>query len=224
MPTSPVPAAPDRLRSQVLAEWAPVTPLRSPWRRAAWLAPLAALTAGVAAIYWGPQRDWAAPGFGLTAALSASQWIAGLALLALAFREAVPGRAPRRPALLAALGGALVLLAVNLAAKDAVAAAAVPAGREWPFWAICLRGSAMLATPVLVLASLLVARACPVRPAWAGALAGLAAGVLADSGWRLGCFVTDASHVVGAHWLAIGAAGALGAGLASLADAVRWRR
>jgi hypothetical protein len=216
--------APDRLRSQVLAEWAPVAPLRAPWRRAARVAPLAALTAGIAAIYWGPQRDWAAPGFALTAMLSAAQWIAGLWLLALAFREAIPGRALGRSATVAALGGALLVLAVNLAAKDAIAAALVPAGRDWRFWAICLRGSLMLAAPVLVLGSLLVSRAFPARPAWGGALAGLAAGVLADSGWRLGCFVTEASHVVGAHWLAIGASGALGAGVAWLTDAVRWRR
>lgn len=217
-------APPERLRAQVLAEWAPVTPLRSPWRRAAWTAPLAALTAGIAALYWGPQRDWAAPGFALTATLSAAQWIAGLWLLALAFREAIPGRALGRAATWAVLGGALLVLAVNLAAKDAIAAAIVPAGRDLGFWAICLRGSLMLAVPVLIVGAVLLSRAFPMRPAWAGALAGLAAGVLADSGWRLGCFVTEASHVVGAHWLAIFTSGALGAAIAWLADAVRWRQ
>jgi hypothetical protein len=215
---------PDRLRAQVLAEWAPVAPQRGPWRRAAWIAPLAALTAGIAAIYWGPQRDWSRPGFALTATLSAGQWIAGLWLLALAFRDAIPGRALRRRAVLAVLGGALLVLAVNLAAKDAIAAAIVPAGREWRFWAICLRGSLMLAVPVLVVGSALVARAFPLRPLRAGALAGLAAGVLADSGWRLGCFVTEPSHVAGAHWLAIAAAGVLGAAIAWFADVIRWRR
>jgi hypothetical protein len=217
-------AVPEALRAQVLADWAPVRPLRSPWRRAAWLAPLAALTTGNAAIDWGPQRDWSAPGFAVTATLSAAQWAGGLWLLAVAFREAVPGRALERAATAAVLGIALLGLAINLAAKAAVAAALVPAGRDLAFWAICLRGSATLAAPVLVVSAVLVARAFPVRPAWAGALAGLGAGVLADSGWRLGCFVTEASHVVGAHWLAIAGCGALGAALASLADRVRWRR
>ncbi|MEO5820193.1 MAG: NrsF family protein [Vicinamibacteraceae bacterium] len=224
MAASPPTAAPDRLRAQVLAEWAPVTPLRSPWRRAAWIAPLAAVTAGIAATYWGPQPDWAAPGFVLTATLSAVQWTAGLALLALALREAVPGRTTRPAAMLAVLAAVVVILAVNLAAKDSVAAAVVPAGREWRFWALCFRGPLMLAGPVLVLGSLFAARAFPTRPAWAGALAGLAAGVLSDAGWRLGCSVTEASHVVGAHWLAIGMASGLGAALVSVADAVRWRR
>lgn len=220
---SPTPV-PDRLREQVLADWAPVVPLGSPWRRALRLAPLAAVMAGIAAVYWGPQPDWAAPGFALTVTLSAVQWIAGLGLLALALREAVPGRAAGRAISLAVLGVVLALLVLNLAAKDVVAAAIVPSGREWRFWAICLRGPLMLAAPVLALASVFAARAFPTRPAWAGALAGLAAGVLTDAGWRLGCFVTEPSHVVGAHWLAIAASSVVGAAIVWLADAIRWRR
>jgi hypothetical protein len=180
--------------------------------------------AGIAAIYWGPQPDWAGPGFASTVALSALQWIAGVLLLGLALREAVPGRAAGRAISLAALGGVIVLLVLNLASKDAVAAAIVPSGREWRFWAICLRGPVLLASPVLILGSMLAARAFPTRPAWAGALAGLAAGVLIDAGWRLGCFVTEPSHVVGAHWLAIAVSSALGAVFVRLADATRWPR
>ncbi len=215
---------PDRLRARVLAEWAPVIPLRAPWRRAAWIAPTAALMAGVAAVYWGPQRDWGEPGFAITVASSGLQWLGGLGVLALALREAVPGRTPGRRHTVLALGALLGVLALNVVAKDAVAAAAVPPGREWRFWLICLRGSLTLAAPVLALVTLFVVRALPVRPAWAGALAGLAAGVLTDAGWRLGCFVTETSHVAGAHWLAIAAASAIGAAAVCLADAVRWRR
>lgn len=217
-------AVPDRLRAQVLADWAPVVPLRAPWRRAMRIAPVAALTAGVAAIYWGPQRDWAAPGFAITIALSALQWIAGLSLLALALRDAVPGQAPGRRPTLVALGAVLGVLAINLVAKDAVAAAIVPPGREWRFWVLCLRGSLTLSVPALALGTLFAVRAFPIRPAWAGALAGLAAGVSTDAGWRLGCFVTEPSHVAGAHWLAIGASSAIGSATLWLSDAVRWRR
>ena len=180
--------------------------------------------AGVAAIYWGPQPDWAAPAFALTVALSVIQWIAGAVILGLALREAVPGRSAGRAAGVAVLGGVLVLLALNLAAKDAVAAAVVPSGREWRFWAICLRGPVLLASPVLILAGLFTARAFPVRPVWAGALAGLAAGVLIDAGWRLGCFVTEPGHVVAAHWLAIAVSSVIGGAVVWLADALRWRR
>jgi hypothetical protein len=217
-------AAPDHLRARLLAEWAPVVPLRSPWRRAAWIAPVAALMAAVAAIYWGPQRDWSAPGFAVTLALSALQWIAGLGVLALALREAVPGRTLGRRTALVVVAAVLGILAINLVAKDAVATAAVPPGREWRFWLLCLRGSVMLAVPVLVLGAVLAARAFPTRPAVAGALAGLSAGILTDAGWRLGCFVTDATHVASAHWLAVGASTAIGAAVVRLADAARWRR
>ena len=224
MPTSGSAAVPDRLRAHVLADWAPVVPLRTPWRRALWIAPVAALMAGVAAIYWGPQRDWAAPGFAITMALSALQWITGLGVLALALREAVPGRSRGPRAALLALGGVLAVLAINLVAKDAVAPAIVPSGREWRFWVICLRGPMTLAVPVLALGTLFAARAFPTRPAWAGALTGLAAGVLTDAGWRLGCFVTETSHVAGAHWLAIGVSSAIGAAAVWLVDVLRWRR
>ncbi len=217
-------AVPDRLRARILESWAPVVPLRSPWRRAAWLSPLAALMAGVAAIDWGPQRDWADPGFAWTAASSGLQWLAGLGLLAVALREAVPGRALGRRRTLLALGAILGVLALNLVAKDALTAAIVPPGREWRFWVLCLRGSLLLTVPVLALATLLAVRAFPTRPAWAGTLAGLAAGVLTDAGWRLGCFVTETAHVAGAHWLAIAVSGAVGAAALCLADAARGRR
>jgi hypothetical protein len=217
-------AAPERLRAQVLAEWAAVVPLRSPWRRTWALAPLAALMAVVAARYWGPQRGLDGFGLHLTWLLSAAQWGAGLWLLSLAFREAVPGRGLTRRALAIAGGLTLVVLAVNLGAKDLLAGAAVPAGREWRFWTACVEGPLILALPVLVLSTLLVVRAFPVRPGVAGALTGLAAGVLTDAGWRLGCFVTAPSHVVAAHWLAVAALAAVGAGLGILADTIRWRR
>jgi hypothetical protein len=217
-------AAPDRLRGQVLADWAPVAPLASPWRRVAALAPVAAVMAVIAACYWGMPHE--ADRLGLVAmwALSALQWTAGLWLLSLAFREAVPGRGLDRAALLTAVGLTVLVLALNLGAKDALRGTDVPAGREWRFWTACVEGPLLLGAPVLVFASLLVSRAFPVRPVLAGALTGLAAAVLTDAGWRLGCFVSSPGHVIGAHWLAVAATTALGAVVGRAADAWRWRR
>ena len=113
---------------------------------------------------------------------------------------------------------------MNLGTKDVFAATVVPAGREWRFWTACVQGPLLLALPVLLLATLYVGRAFPERPAVAGALTGLAAGVLTDAGWRLGCFVTAPSHVIGAHWGAVAALTAAGALTAVLADGLRWRR
>jgi hypothetical protein len=221
-PSQPA-AVPDRLRAQVLSEWAPVAPLRSPWRRTWSLAPVAAVMAIVAAGYWGPRRELDGLGLHVTWVLSAGQWLAGLWVLSLAFREAVPGRVLGRRAVLVAALATLAVLAVNLGAKDVLAATVVPAGREWRFWTACVEGPLLLALPMLLLATLLVGRAFPERPAVAGALTGLAAGVLTDAGWRLGCFVTAPSHVIGAHWVAVAALTAAGALAAVLADALRWR-
>ncbi len=224
MASSPPTAVPDRLRAQVLSEWAPVVPLRSPWRRTWLLAPIAAAMTIVAARYWGPQRELDGLSWHLTWLLSAAQWLAGLWVLSLAFREAVPGRALDRRAVAIAGMLTLIVLAVNLGAKDLLAGTVVPAGREWRFWTACVQGPLLLALPVLVLATLFVGRAFPVRPGVAGALAGLAAGVLTDAGWRLGCFVTAPSHVIGAHWVAVAALAAAGALIGLIADALRWRR
>jgi hypothetical protein len=217
-------AVPDRLRGQLLADWAPVAPIASPWRRAARLAPLAFAIAVLAAAFWGMPGEDRARTIAVVWTLSAAQWLAGLWLLALAFREAVPGRALDRRALAAAIGLTVLVLALNLGVKDALRATTVPSGHEWRFWTACVEWPVILASPIVVVASLLVARAFPARPALAGALTGLAAAVLTDAGWRLGCWVSAPSHVIGAHWLAIGVMTAAGAIVAVVTDRRRWRR
>jgi hypothetical protein len=77
--------------------------------------------------------------------------------------------------------------------------------------------------PLLVVSSVLAARAFPTRPAVVGALCGLAAGVMADSGWRLSCLITAPAHVLGAHGLAILVLAFGGALVAVLIDRVRFR-
>ena len=60
----------------------------------------------------------------------------------------------------------------------------------------------------------LAARALPTRPALAGALYGLGAGLMADAGVRLFCWVSAPAHVLVAHGgaiLCLAAAGALAA-------------
>jgi hypothetical protein len=55
------------------------------------------------------------------------------------------------------------------------------------------------ALPAVALASILAARAYPLRPAVAGALLGLGAGLMADAGWRLFCHFSEPAHVLSAH-------------------------
>ena len=69
----------------------------------------------------------------------------------------------------------------------------------WTVWVLCLSGSAATALPVVALASVLVARAYPTRPAVAGLLLGIGAGVIADAGWRMFCHFSEPAHVLSAH-------------------------
>ncbi len=57
--------------------------------------------------------------------------------------------------------------------------------------------------PVVALASILAARAYPTRPAVAGALLGLGAGLMADAGWRIFCHFSEPAHVLSAHLAAV---------------------
>jgi hypothetical protein len=54
-------------------------------------------------------------------------------------------------------------------------------------------------------------------------LCGLAAGLLADSGWRLYCDVSSPSHVLGSHGLAIVLMAGVGAVAAGAVDRVQRR-
>ena len=64
---------------------------------------------------------------------------------------------------------------------------------------LCITGSIVSALPAVTFASLLAARAYPTRPAVAGALLGLGAGLMADAGWRLFCHFSEPAHVLSAH-------------------------
>ena len=77
-------------------------------------------------------------------------------------------------------------------------------------WGICLTGTVVSALPVLAVAGWLAARAFPLRPRLAGALYGIGAGLMADSGWRLFCHFSHPAHVLGAHTLGIVVTGLLG--------------
>jgi hypothetical protein len=81
-----------------------------------------------------------------------------------------------------------------------------------------------LGAPFMILTTLMAARAFPTRPAIAGGLCGLSAGILSDAGWRLSCWISEPAHIVGSHGLAILALTAAGALLAVCADRSRWRR
>lgn len=103
-------------------------------------------------------------------------------------------------------------------APDDVMAMELPVMLARGFWVVggmCFAGSAATALPVVAIASILAARAYPTRPALAGALLGLGAGLMADAGWRIFCHFSQPAHVLSAHLAAVVVSTAIGS-LASL--------
>jgi hypothetical protein len=99
----------------------------------------------------------------------------------------------------------------------------VPQGL-WVRWAWeCFGMAAIVGAPVLAAVGWLAARALPARPAVAGALYGLGAGLVADAGARLFCWVSEPAHVLLSHGAAILALSGLGAAMALLVDVVKAR-
>jgi hypothetical protein len=101
----------------------------------------------------------------------------------------------------------LALTAVTFAASPTH----VPALREIAYGRVCLTRSFALGLVPLTAACLLLYRGLPARPVAAGALAGLAAGLLADASWRLFCEVSDPTHVLTAHAGAVASVALAGA-------------
>jgi hypothetical protein len=194
--------------------------LPSPLVRTAWLAPLAVLTLVAASWLFSFRGDAGVLGWTLTWATSAAQVVVALALIALALRDAVPGRSVTTPLV-------LLVAAVALGFSAAITL------RTWsvsptiirglsPVWVgeICFVGTVVSALPLLVGAAVLAGRAFAVRPWSSGALYGLGAGIGADAGWRLFCHFSDPAHVFPTHTGAVIATMALGVMVAVLSQRV----
>jgi hypothetical protein len=200
---------PAELRAHIAADYHPVRPLRSPWARMLSILPLA-IVALIAAPVAFDVRPIAELGWLGVWGLSIAQSLIGLIVVGAALRESIPGRDWSR--------GAIALwLAIPLATVVAVTLTSWEASPVflragwWLVGGICFAGSAATALPVVALASVLAARAYPMRPAVAGALLGLGAGLMADAGWRIFCHFSEPSHVLSAHLAAIVMSTLLGA-------------
>ena len=200
---------PSELRDRLAADYQPVHGLRSPWARALWVLPLAVLALVAAPIAFSVRPD--APRLGWLGlwGFSLLQSAIGFGVLAAALREAVPGRNWSR----AALGLWLTLPIVAIVAVTIASWESSPTvlrGGWWLVGGVCFSGSAATALPVVALASILAARAYPTRPALAGALLGLGAGLIADAGWRIFCHFSEPAHVLSAHFAAVVMSTAIG--------------
>ena len=204
----PVPAA---LSEAVKLDFAPVVPLAPPWRRAFALA-LPTLVVLSAAILLLSRRGGAASLFSLAGGgVSVLEWLAGLGLVWLALREAVPGlgvgAARSMLALARGVGLQLILglLIWQRTGAGITGAGAIAVGAQ------CATIEGAIGLPHLAIATWLALRALPIRPRWSGALAGAAAGLLADAVWHLACSRNDLEHLVVWHFGATVAMMLLGA-------------
>jgi hypothetical protein len=202
--------APAELRARLAADYQPVRRLRSPWARALWILPLALVSLMAAPVIFSVRPD--APNLGWIGVwgFSIAQALIGLLVVGAALRESIPGRDWSRAAVALWIGLPIVaVVAVTLVSWETS-----PVTLLRGFWivgGICFAGSAATALPVVALASILAARAYPTRPAIAGAMLGLGAGVIADAGWRIFCHFSEPSHVLSAHLAAVIVSTVLGA-------------
>jgi len=211
-------SAPADLRDLIARDLAPARPLAPPSTRALALLPIAAVVVASVPLLHELRPDLASIGVLRAFGFSIVQAIAGIAIVAAALRESVPGRqwTVRQVSLLIAGGIALAALLPGLAASafdvapGAHSAAAVGVS--------CFRTSAVAALPALMASAILSARAFPLRPAVAGALYGLGCGLIADAGLRLWCEFSAPEHVLVAHVGAVVVAMAFGAIVSSYAS------
>lgn len=195
-------SAPVELRARLAADYRPVRALRSPWTRALAIVPLAIIVLTGAQFAFNVRPDSPNLGWIGVWGLSIFQSLIGILVVGAALRESVPGRHWS--------GAAIALwLAIPIAAIVGVtlvswnASPVMLRGAWWIVAGVCFAGSAATAMPVVAFAGILAARAYPTRPAVAGLLFGLGAGLMADAGWRIFCHFSEPSHVLSAHLAAV---------------------
>jgi hypothetical protein len=215
---------PSRLLAAVESDLRPVRPLASPARRTLALLPLGLAFLIAIPAFWGLRSNFSALGLGVAWGLSGLQALAGLLIVGAALREAVPGRELSGRALAATVGAALALFAGLTFVTEYLVPAAVPPGVWVRFAWECFWMAAASSVPLLAAAAWLAARALPTRPAVAGAVYGLGAGLMADAGVRLFCWVSAPGHVLVAHGGAILFLAAAGAGAAVVVERVKAAR
>lgn len=186
------------LRDRIEADYTAVRPLLPPFVRAFWVAPFAMLAFVAAPLFFNVRSDADRLGGTMLWGASLLQAVLGFMVIIAALGESVPGRAWSPVALaLWIVSPFMLVVAVTISSWQA---SQIPLERGW--WVVglvCVSGSAATALPIVALANVLAARAYPTRPAIAGLLLGIGAGLIADAGWRLFCHFSEPAHVLSAH-------------------------
>ncbi len=215
-------ALPEALRRALEADRRPVRPLPPPLRRASWVALWAAVLMLVLPFATGMRNDAATLGFGLCWGAAVLECLAGLAVVLLALREAVPGSG----AGVAVRTSALIAVPVVQAAVAVLTwmRRGMPESQFPPPGIHCVPMESTLALPALALTLFLAARAYAVRPRWAGVLGGAGVGLLTDGVWHLICPFADLGHTLLWHGAAVLSLALFGFLAGSAMEAIRRRR
>lgn len=213
---------PAGLEAAIKADLHPVRRLAPPARRVLWLTPLALMTLVGASRTFSVRGDAPVLGWTLTWGTSIVEMLVALVLVALALRNATPGRSLRGSALMLAMGGVLGLSTIVTLRTWSTSPTTLGPYSPLIIGEICFTGTIVTALPLLVGAAVLASRAFTVRPWSSGALYGLGAGLGADAGWRLFCHYSDPAHVFPTHTGAVLAVAVLGMVVSVVAQ--RWQR
>jgi hypothetical protein len=199
MSTPSVPAA---LRRAVEDDLQKVRPLSPVWARTLVAAAVAAVGVGLvlAVFKLSLRSDMGEIPIWLSWGCTALQLGVGVALIALALREAVPGLGVPARTIAVAIGTG-VLMQVLVGVATWVHSPGVPyvIGRGLGAGLGCARHDLALALPALAVTLWLVFRALPLRPSVAGLLGGAGAAVVADALNHVVCPMSDLRHVLVWH-------------------------
>lgn len=226
MPTDHDAGLPEVLRRAILADLKPVKPLPPPFRRAILLLPWTLIALATFWSKFGLRPDLPQLGVVLAWGLSIAQVLLALMVAVGSLRESTPGNGIPRTTLWAGSLGALGFHLAGLFLAFRQSPIPEPPGLASAELHACLYYESLIAAPLLLLGLWLLSRGLPLQPITAGALAGLAAGLLADSSWRLICPFSFPSHVLPSHTGPILGMVVLGIGLGALIGRLRpgWTR
>lgn len=217
-------ALPEALRRAIYADLKPVKPLAPPFQRSILLVPWTLLALATFWSKYGFRPDLPQLGAVLAWGLSFAQLSLALMVAVSALRESTPGSSLPRTTLWACALGAFGFHLAGLALAFRQSPFPAPPGLAPVELNACLYYEFLIASPLLLIGLWLLSRGLSFRPATAGALAGLAAGLLADSSWRLICPFTFPSHVLPSHTGPIVAMVVIGAALGALIERLRGGR
>jgi hypothetical protein len=216
---------PKTLQEAVGQNLQPVRPLHPAWRRTLVVATVTAFVLATVLLVLKLQlrSDLAEIPMWLSWGSSFLELIAGVFLVGLALREAIPGAGIPAGGARAALGAGLGFQ-VLVAVATWMHSQGMLMGDDWIAQSIvCLKRDSTMVLPIFVVTMWLVFRALPLRAPIAGILGGAGSAITGDAITHLLCPMSDLRHVLVWHSGAILGFMLLGWMVGTIWQRIRWR-